>query len=987
METESSAVIEHQYMCSECGQLYNTLEDVLLHQQTHVGLHVYVCPEMAESEIKEMELTHSMCETENRFQCVDCEQLVGTAEELLQHQELHAQDSLVCGKLDIGSFSLPEGTHHYACSECTQIFVSSVEALAHQQMHSKQDHGIAEYVEFGIPEGENLHEMFIGEQLQQCSECGQLLSTMEDFLQHQGLHTKALAQESADNPVPESQETEETHVVLESVPQYLCPDCNVSFTVPHQLLIHQASHSTASAIHSLPCDTMTLNCDGGPSECSASDSERPSPPPANQGDVQRSNAAASSGCCTESHNPVPMPLEVDNTGQGTAVLQPAAGGVGSQGFVPEAVGGSDLVSGAVGDHSYESAVALVEPEGTQLVRNEDYSRSDSLGLHTDVRPQLQEPVGQPAEPAGLPAPCANCEEEEQPTSRKNQPLGCAECGKVFTTARRLLQHQKTHLSLAHDCPDCKRSFKKASSLEQHLRSHKGEVLYLCTDCGKGFNTEVALVQHRRLHTDDPLHRCAECGKAFSNMTKFLYHRRTHSSTMTAGKAAAPVKKESENKEVLAAPTVETVDVRQRMHNVPPATEVLPSTVLVYECGFCGKEFGKQSQLLRHRRLHNCERRHKCQVCGKAFRKPVHVKNHMRTHTGERPFQCAECGKTFTTLANLMRHHQIHTGERPYKCEFCERAFAQSSNLQQHRRIHTGDLPFKCPDCPKAFGRASKLMVHRYCHTGELPYKCVDCGKGFTRQRRLELHRLVHTGEVPHRCPDCGRQFVDGTKLEEHRCSGRCAKVYECANCGKRCNSLGNLQLHERSHTGERPFGCSQCGKTFTSTTNLTLHERRHTGERPYHCHDCGKRFGSSSSLLLHRRIHTGERPFKCTDCGKAFKQSNHLREHRRTHTGERPYKCETCGKGFVQSMHLLDHRRIHTGERPHPCTKCGKSFKTPSNLRSHRRTHMEQTIVCTEYGETFAIIESTESIPTTIVETIEIYQATLDDNIQVDAFV
>ncbi|XP_067874814.1 zinc finger protein 665-like [Heterodontus francisci] len=889
---------------------------------------------------------------------------------------LHAKEGLVCSKLEIGSIAnhidLAEGTHHYECSECKQIFFTSEDALLHQQTHSKQHLSSTEYVEFGVHDGERLQQMLISEQLQQCSECGQVLSTMEEFLQHQGLHTKALSQDSMEYLERDTQLTEETHLVLESVSQYVCPDCKASFAAAHQLLVHQAAHSKGQVLPNLECDASTLNGEGGPAECSASETQQPGPLPVTQDSEQRLNAVGS-----KSQSPVPQPLKAGSPGRVLVDLQSALGGVGSLVTVP----------GGVGDHSYESSVALVELDGVQDGCNEEYPLP-VLQTRMEVLPQPQ--AAQPTEPELAQSPGTDCKEEleclgEQQTPSKGQPLECAECGKTFTTARRLLQHQKTHLSQAHDCPDCKRSFKKASSLEQHLRSHKGEVLYLCTDCGKGFSTEVALVQHRRLHTDDPLHRCSECGKAFNNMTKFLYHRRTHSSTAAPGKAA-PVKKESERKDMVAAESQETAGAE--MPCAPQAVpEALPNTGLVYECGLCGKEFGKQSQLLRHRRLHNCERRHKCQVCGKAFRKPVHVKNHMRTHTGERPFQCAECGKTFTTLANLMRHHQIHTGERPYKCEFCERAFAQSSNLQQHRRIHTGDLPFKCPDCPKAFGRASKLMVHRYCHTGELPYKCADCGKGFTRQRRLELHRLAHTGEIPHRCPDCGRQFIDGCKLEEHRCSGRCAKIYECADCGKRYNSMGNLQLHERSHTGERPFSCSQCGKAFTSSTNLSLHERRHTGERPYHCHDCGKRFGSSSSLLLHRRIHTGERPFKCTDCGKAFKQSNHLREHRRTHTGERPYKCETCGKGFVQSMHLLDHRRIHTGERPHPCPKCGKSFKTPSNLRSHRRTHMEQTIVCTEFGETFAIIESSDSIPTTIVETIEIYQTTLEDNIQVDAFV
>lgn len=57
-------------------------------------------------------------------------------------------------------------------------------------------------------------------------------------------------------------------------------------------------------------------------------------------------------------------------------------------------------------------------------------------------------------------------------------------------------------------------------------------------------------------------------------------------------------------------------------------------------------------------------------------------------------------------------------------------------------------------------------------------------------------------------------------------------------------------------------------------------------------------------------------------------------------------------------------------------------------MRSHRKTHQnlmaqpQQTIMCTELGEPIAIIESVEPLP--LAETIEIYQAALQGNLQVE---
>lgn len=84
MEAEETYV-EHQYMCSECQELFDTLEDVLIHQQIHTGQEV-------DGDVVEGISLAQMGQNQ-QFQCLECGGLLLNAEELLQHQEMHMQEA------------------------------------------------------------------------------------------------------------------------------------------------------------------------------------------------------------------------------------------------------------------------------------------------------------------------------------------------------------------------------------------------------------------------------------------------------------------------------------------------------------------------------------------------------------------------------------------------------------------------------------------------------------------------------------------------------------------------------------------------------------------------------------------------------------------------------------------------------------------------------------------------------------------------------
>lgn len=939
--------VEHQYMCSECQQLFNTLEEVLVHQQIHTG---------AEGDETEVLPSHEDYETgESQYQCLECGAILRNPDELLAHQELHMREAgqELCEITEVGGTSA-EVPIQYQCLECLALFDTPELWMAHRQTHTR-------------------------------SSTHSTLSTETEYvLQQDGSITQV--QSHVQNLILDEQRAGEILTLAQALRDQEAP-CKSAAHARAVLVPANASLSgTSSAMLRLQFCSAQAIADGTASGAlSKAKLLAPLLPadPIRLDNVTTLSLLQSSGQVNmvkkeEEEILIIHPYECSEC---NLLFSTPEDFLQHQG---EHFLGQDKESGGTGVMvGYEDSSVAKEDE-----RRSDGSEEGSKGGRVAGGRRVQ---AARSDAQGLTSPAS-------PSS-----LQCEECKRTFTTANRLAAHIRVHEQGTHECPECDKVFKKLVSLQTHMRTHSGEARFLCVDCGHGFTTEMTLMIHRKTHTSEPLHRCPFCAKTFTNMTKFLYHRRTHkirepvvqdsqfvlakqsslSIIQRAREREAAWKKERQelptsfvkDSSEMGPVVIEGITVVSRsaeptengLHAKLLNTEQTPNEAkmqtcdpnhlttgnvkesrmqeskcknpaaeedLKFPCSTCKKRFSSQVRLLRHRRTaHTAERRFNCNICGKLFKKQIHLRNHLRTHTGERPFQCSVCGKTFSSLANLSRHGLTHTGVRPYRCDICHKAFSQSSNLRQHRQhLHGNAMPLPCPDCPASFIRPAKLVAHRFLHHpgSPAPYPCPHCSDGFLRKRQRDLHcleehpSLTAPLNISQDSQAASSQQASGsTDGTEQQCATSIVRPnLDCPICGKRLNSPANLRLHQLSHGlgPGRPRGSASTGKSHP-------------------CLVCGKLFVSASSVTLHQRVHTGERPYPCAICGKRFRQNTHLREHLRTHSGERPFRCEFCDKGFVQSMHLAEHRRTHTGERPHACAECGKTFRTVSNLRNHRKTH------------------------------------------------
>ncbi|XP_034725880.1 POZ-, AT hook-, and zinc finger-containing protein 1 isoform X2 [Etheostoma cragini] len=377
------------------------------------------------------------------------------------------------------------------------------------------------------------------------------------------------------------------------------------------------------------------------------------------------------------------------------------------------------------------------------------------------------------------------------TQKDNGLFPCGTCGKAFTEASRLKNHEAQHGAHTGGVNNVDDSLSSAGGIslmsqsglvENGVQLHGGLTLdngrkrertrrhVGCDICGKVFRDVYHLNRHKLSHSGEKPYACHVCGLRFKRKDRMSYHVRSHD-----GSVGKP-----------------------------------------YVCQSCGKGFSRPDHLNGHiKQVHTTERPHKCQICNASFATRDRLRSHLACHEDKIP--CKVCGK-FLRAAYMTDHLKKHSEGTHNYCGICNKGFSTASYLKVHIKTHHGS-----PLPPSA-------TIHTFPEPrGELQ---MHNGTPYHMGRQCSVEDgQENTGKCPHleseeSDPSFG-ELSNGDELKSpQKPDGPELEVPPLVCNGASVEALGSPEGSKAKTDPEKKFSCGICGQAFRTKSYLNKHQHR-----------------------------------------------------------------------------------------------------------------------------------------------------------------
>ncbi|XP_031613425.1 POZ-, AT hook-, and zinc finger-containing protein 1 isoform X3 [Oreochromis aureus] len=401
-------------------------------------------------------------------------------------------------------------------------------------------------------------------------------------------------------------------------------------------------------------------------------------------------------------------------------------------------GGGEDAAAAILEDGGESSVPMLEPvEGLPVSPSAEIT--GNAFPHDAGSPGSKRCRGRPKKAGGA----VEAVHFNNSPQKDNGLFPCGTCGKAFTEASRLKNHEAQHgassgavnnLSDSLSAPAGISLLSQPGLLENGVQLHGGLALdngrkrertrrhVGCDICGKVFRDVYHLNRHKLSHSGEKPYACHVCGLRFKRKDRMSYHVRSHD-----GSVGKP-----------------------------------------YVCQSCGKGFSRPDHLNGHiKQVHTTERPHKCQICNASFATRDRLRSHLACHEDKIP--CKVCGK-FLRAAYMTDHLKKHSEGTHNYCGICNKdgqenagkcphleseesdpSFGDLSNSEELKSPHKTDGPeLEMPSLPCNGASAGALVSPEASKAKTDPEKkfiCGICGQAFRTKSYLNKHQhRVHKAQ-------------------------------------------------------------------------------------------------------------------------------------------------------------------------------------------------------------------------------------------------
>nr|XP_020464126.1 zinc finger protein 208-like isoform X1 [Monopterus albus] len=592
---------------------------------------------------------------------------------------------------------------------------------------------------------------------------------------------------------------------------------------------------------------------------------------------------------------------------------------------------------------------------------------------------------------------------------------CELCNRSFRLFSSLLRHQVVHndqllpppiKSFQHQveqlqkntysCPDCGKLFSRAKALQFHMKSHGYESGHSsspstvtpkdlqCATCGAHFSNKASLRAHRRLCIKRES-QAVDCKTEPSgkNDALKLHKNRMGMSTLERSEHSTL---DTEVKNQMGSGQLK-VENQAGVGNVENPNE----TYLKYKCKKCDRSFSVVGALNFHKRIHAEGYRSAAKA---KLAMSVMLKKPKREEPSKGLFHCSECGRRFMSNSALGSHKRWHREKKsqsslkeddltsvnhksedgPFQCNKCGKQFFNHCVLQRHQMFNPQCQTKKSePDkstesssamensalsyleCNKTFAQASFLVAHYENEHGNLLVAAAP-----QRERLISVEQVseqvISDGELMssalkpkvHQCPFCTLTFAKARGLRAHKWQAHSKKTKGKNKVPLSTKTVSSVSRSEFRKTDYSPVDNTQTMSSYPLEKSSPLGRGKtrigldSTPVKSVSCLDCGKLCSTTGTLFDHKKV--------CPEVKQGSKQEAQTSEamaevspplsHLSEHTAKCLFKCDNCGKAF-QTEEQLGIHKTKAKSRPYCCALCCQGFWAENQLQQHLAWHDE----------------------------------------------